>query len=95
MIPVHPLLQAVADDLRATAIGWMLWRTAGPPVRHPVRTTAQFVPTGSAPPGALLGTFDRLQDEQRLYACLTILAPHQERHLRQAEQVLERLRGGK
>ena len=30
-----------------------------------------------------------------LYACLTILPPHQERHIWQAEQVLERLRSGK
>ena len=30
-----------------------------------------------------------------LYACLTILPPHQERHIWQAEQVLERLRNGR
>jgi DinB superfamily len=30
-----------------------------------------------------------------LYACLTILPPHQERHIWQAQQVLERLRSGK
>ena len=99
--------------------GWMLWRTAGPPVRFRVQTTAQFVPSGSEPLAQLLATFDRLQDEQldlvaradgrpihrvkitspfnarlryNLYACLTILPPHQERHIWQAEQVLERLR---
>ena len=30
-----------------------------------------------------------------LYACLTILPPHQERHIWQAERVLERLRSGR
>jgi hypothetical protein len=108
--------------LRRDLTGWVLWRTAGPPVRFRVRTTAQFVPSGSEPLGRLLATFDRLQDEQldvvvqadgrpihrvkirspfdprlryNLYACLTILPPHQERHIWQAAQVLERLRGGK
>ena len=107
---------------RRDPTGWMLWRSAGPPVRFRVRTTAPFVPTGSEPLSSLLATFDRLQDEQldavarsdglpidrvkirspfdqrlryNLYACLTILPPHQERHIWQAEQVLERLRGGR
>jgi DinB superfamily len=107
---------------RRDLTGWILWRTAGPPVRFRVRTTAQFVPTGSEPLNQLLAKFDRLQTEQvdvvarcdgrpihrvkitspfdprlryNLYACLTIIPPHQERHIRQAEQVLERLRGGK
>lgn len=103
-------------------VGWVLWRTAGPPVRFRVRTAARFVPTGSEPLAHLLATFDRLQQEQlevvaradgypihrvkvtspfdsrfryNLYACLTILPPHQERHIWQAEGVLERLRSGK
>jgi DinB superfamily len=101
--------------------GWILWRTAGPPVRFRVRTTAPFMPTGSEPVSQLLATFDRLQAEQlecvaqaegrpigrvkitspfdprlryNLYACLTILPRHQERHIWQAERVLERLRSG-
>jgi DinB superfamily len=104
--------------LRRDLAGWMLWRTAGPPVRFRVRTAAQFVPSGSEPRAQLLAAFDRLQDEQldavaradghpihrvkiaspfnprlryNLYACLTILPPHQERHIWQAERVLERL----
>jgi hypothetical protein len=108
--------------LRRDPAGWVLWRTMGPPVRVPLRTTAPFVPTGSAPREQLLATFDRLQAEQlecvaradgrpihrvrvpspfdprlryNLYACLTILPRHQERHLLQAGRVLERLRSGK
>ena len=104
---------------RRDPTGWMLWRTAPPPVRFRVRTTAPFVPAGAEPRTALLATFDRLQVEQlecvaradgrridrvkiispfdprlryNLYACLTILPRHQERHIRQAEQALERLR---
>ena len=104
---------------RRDLIGWMLWRTAPPPVRFRVRTTAPFVPAGAEPRAALLATFDRLQVEQlecvaqangrridrvritspfnsrlryNLYACLTILPPHQERHIRQAEQALEQPR---
>jgi DinB superfamily len=107
--------------LRRDLVGWMLWRTAPPPVRFRVRTKAPFVPTGSEPLGQLLATFDRLQAEQlqcvvqadgrpihrvkiaspfdprlryNLYACLTTLPRHQERHIWQAEQVLERLRSG-
>ncbi|HEU4955519.1 MAG TPA: DinB family protein [Gemmatimonadales bacterium] len=108
--------------LRRDFTGWILWRTAGPPVRFRVRTAARFVPAGAEPLNQLLTTFDRLQREQldvvaqadgrpihmvkiaspfdpriryNLYACLTILPPHQERHIWQAERVLERLRSGK
>ena len=45
-------------------VGWILWRTAGPPVRHRVRTAAPFVPSGRTPASALVATFDRLQGEQ-------------------------------
>jgi len=113
---------AAPARFRRDPTGWMLWRTAGPPVRVRVRTAAQFVPTGAEPLSQLLTTFDRLQQEQldvvaqadgrpihlvrirspfnpriryNLYACLTILPPHQERHIWQAEQVLERLRNGR
>ena len=50
--------------LRRDLAGWMLWRTAAPPVRFRVRTTAQFVPTAAEPLSSLLATFDRLQAEQ-------------------------------
>jgi hypothetical protein len=102
--------------------GWILWRTAPPPVRFRVRTAAPFVPSGTEPRAELLAAFDRLQAEQlecvaqadgrpigqvkitspfdprlryNLYACLTILPRHQERHIWQAEQVLEGLRSGR
>lgn len=104
---------------RRDPTGWLLWRMAGPPVRHRVRTTAPFIPAGSEPRAPTLARFDRLQAEQvrcvrqadglplepiritspfdprlryNLYSCLTILPRHQQRHIWQAEQVLERLR---
>jgi hypothetical protein len=107
---------------RRDPAGWLLWRTAGPPVRFRVRTTAPFVPTGAEPLPQLLATFDCLQAEQlecvtmsdgrpihrvkitspfdprlryNLYACLTVLPRHQERHLWQAHQVLEGLRSAR
>lgn len=107
---------------RRDLVGWMLWRSAPPPVRVRVRTTAPFVPTGAESRDGLLATFDRLQADQlecvaqadgrpigrvkiaspfdprlryNLYACLTILPRHQERHIWQAERVLEGVRGGR
>jgi hypothetical protein len=107
---------------RRDPIGWLLWRSMGPPVRHRFRTTAPFVPSGAEPLARAVETFDRLQAEQmgcvadaeglplgalritspfnariryNLYSCLTILPLHQHRHLWQAEQVLEGLRGGR
>ena len=35
------------------------------------------------------------RQRNNLYACLTILPRHQERHIRQAERVLERLRSAR
>jgi hypothetical protein len=108
-----------AVRLRRDPVGWLLWRTGGPPVRYRIRTTAPFVPSGDAPRARTLDDFDRLQAEQvrsvrdadrlplsriwitspfdarlrySLFSCLTILPRHQERHLWQAEQVLEGLR---
>jgi hypothetical protein len=107
---------------RRDLTGWILWRSAGPPVRFRVRTTAPFVPSGTEPRDRLLATFDRLQADQlacvaladghpieraritspfdprlryNLYACLTILPRHQERHIWQAERALEGSRSGR
>jgi hypothetical protein len=107
---------------RRDPIGWLLWRTARPPVRRRVRTTARFIPSGAEPRDHAVEAFDRLQAEQmravhdadglplgrvriispfdsriryNLYSCFTILPAHQERHLWQAEQVLEGLRRGR
>jgi hypothetical protein len=53
---------------RRDPVGWLLWRLAGPPVRHRVRTTAPFVPTATAPPPDLIAEFDRWQ--AGLLACV-------------------------
>ncbi len=124
-----PLLRAGIAEARAIGgpaprryrrdpIGWLLWRTAGPPVRRRVRTAAQFTPGALASEPGLLETFAACQAQQiaaageadglplekvripspfdrriryNLYSCLTILPPHQHRHLWQAERVLEQL----
>ena len=99
---------------RRDPVGWLLWRMAGPPVRHRVKTTSAFIPSAVRPVPDMVAEFDRLQDAQircvaeadglplgrlwikspfnqriryNVYACLTILPPHQQRHLWQAEQV--------
>jgi hypothetical protein len=104
---------------RRDPVGWLLWRTAGPPVRLRVRTTTAFIPEALTSEAGLLETFAARQTEQveavrqadglplhrvrvtspfnarlrySLFSCLTILPPHQHRHLWQAEQVLEQLR---
>ena len=101
---------------RRDLIGWMLWKSMGPPVRQRVKTTAAFVPTAGGSPDDLVTEFKRLQLEQvkrvrqcdglplqrvrvqspfsarvryNLFSCLTILPPHQHRHLWQAEQLLK------
>lgn len=100
---------------RRDPIGWILWKTMGPPVRQRVRTVAAFIPSADAPSSTLIVEFKRLQDEQKqrvrecdglalqrvkvqspfnarvrynLYSCLSILPPHQQRHLWQAEQAV-------
>lgn len=121
-----PILHAALAEARALGgppptryrrdpLGWLLWRTMGPPVRIKTKTIASFVPTGGAGPDVLIAEFDRLQREQiacveaadglplgrvrvtspfdarvkyNLYACLTMLPPHQERHIWQAEKAL-------
>ena len=114
--------RTTAVRFRRDPVGWLLWRTARPPVRHRVRTTAPFVPSGREPRAPTLDTFDRLQAEQvrsvqeaeglpldriritspfnarlrySLFSCFTILPRHQQRHIWQAEQVLEGLRGAR
>jgi hypothetical protein len=49
---------------RRDPIGWILWRTQGPPVRHRLKTIAQFVPRSNQPRAELLAEFERLQDAQ-------------------------------
>lgn len=49
---------------RRDLVGWIFWRTGGPPVRRRVKTTAPFVPSAAVPVGELLFEFARLQSEQ-------------------------------
>ncbi|HEX2249735.1 MAG TPA: DinB family protein [Gemmatimonadales bacterium] len=49
---------------RRDPIGWILWRTQGPPVRHRLKTIAAFVPGANQRPAELLAEFERLQDAQ-------------------------------
>lgn len=49
---------------RRDPIGWMLWRTMGPPVRQRVKTTAEFVPVGGKSADELAAEFKQLQHEQ-------------------------------
>jgi hypothetical protein len=51
---------------RRDPIGWILWRTQGPPVRHRLKTIAAFVPGANQRPTELLAEFERLQDAQIL-----------------------------
>lgn len=52
------------NRFRRDPVGWILWRTAGPPVRLCVRTPAPFIPAAAGPRAHTLETFDRLQEEQ-------------------------------
>jgi hypothetical protein len=45
-------------------VGWLMWRMAGPPVRHRVKTTSAFIPSSNRPVSELVQEFDRLQQEQ-------------------------------
>ncbi len=49
---------------RRDPVGWFFWRTAGPPVRYRVRTTAPFMPAAAASAAELIAEFDRLQAAQ-------------------------------
>ena len=49
---------------RRDLIGYLMWRTAGPPARARVKTTAPFVPRSTAAPAELVAEFERLQAEQ-------------------------------
>lgn len=70
-----PLLERAVAEARAIGgpvpsrhrhnpIGWLLWRTMGPPVRVRTRTIAAFVPASVAPAPELVAEFERLQDAQ-------------------------------
>lgn len=46
---------------RRDFVGWLLWRTTGPPARFKIRTTAPFVPQGVTSKDAIVAEFDELQ----------------------------------
>jgi DinB superfamily len=52
------------ERYRRDPIGWLLWKTLGPPVRFRVKTTPRFIPQQADPPGQLIDEFGRLQREQ-------------------------------
>jgi hypothetical protein len=49
---------------RRDPLGWMLWKTMGPPVRFKVKTLAPFVPGATQPREDAVAEFERLQLEQ-------------------------------
>jgi hypothetical protein len=53
-----------ARRYRRDPVGWLMWRMAGRPVRHRVKTTSAFIPTSDRPLTELVGEFDRLQEKQ-------------------------------
>jgi hypothetical protein len=56
---------AAPTRYRRDPIGWLIWRTMGPPVRFGrLRTTAPFVPEGDLPRDEVIAEFDRLRAEQ-------------------------------
>ena len=46
-------------------IGWLLWRSSGPPARIKTKTAPAFVPGADLPRDTLLARFDELQTVQR------------------------------
>ena len=53
---------------RHDLIGWLLWKSTGPPVRIRVKTAASFIPLHNQSLGELFAEFDRFHEEQ--LACL-------------------------
>jgi hypothetical protein len=52
------------ERYRRDPLGWLLWKTIGPPVRFRIKTPAPFVPGGTSPVLELIAEFDRWQEEQ-------------------------------
>ena len=58
------LEQGDVGRYRRDPIGWLLWRSMGPPVRVRLKTLGRFVPPGVAAPDILVAEFHRLQAAQ-------------------------------
>lgn len=54
---------------RRDFVGWLLWRTTGPPARMSVKTAARFIPGSEADRAMIIETFVRLQEAQ--IACVS------------------------
>ncbi len=70
-----PLLRIGLDEARRSGhrahaqyrrdlIGWLLWKSMGPPVKRKFTTTAPFVPRSDRRSADLVAEFERLQAEQ-------------------------------
>src|SRR6059036_233691 len=55
---------AAPGRYRRDPVGWLLWRTMGPPVRVRLKTLARFLPSGAVAPAVLVAEFERLQRAQ-------------------------------
>ena len=53
-----------ARTYRRDLVGWLLWRSMGPPVRVKTKTIAAFVPTNVRSVAGLIQEFEQLQTEQ-------------------------------
>jgi hypothetical protein len=58
-----PAESAVIKRYRRDPMGWLLWRTVGPPVRLRLKTAAPFIPQATAGAAELVAEFDRWQAE--------------------------------
>jgi hypothetical protein len=59
-----PRLTDPRRRFRRDPLGWLLWRTMGPPVRLRFKAPARFVPGAAAPKDHLVAEFDRWQEQQ-------------------------------
>ena len=70
-----PLLRGGLDEARRSGhtaparyrrdlLGWLLWRSMGPPVKRRFKTAAPFVPRSDRTSAELVAEFERLQGEQ-------------------------------
>jgi hypothetical protein len=58
------IAEAPPRRYRRDPLGWLLWRTMGPPVRFRIKTAASFVPESTSALEVLIAEFGRLQREQ-------------------------------
>ena len=59
---------AASARYRRDVLGWLLWRSMGPPVKRKFKTTAPFVPRSDRTSADLVSEFERLQGEQLVLA---------------------------